>query len=156
MSPRDRAIIHLFLYAGLRSNELRMLDVCDLDLESLTVFIRFGKRSKQRIVPLHTEAAIATREYIGERSDGPIFLNRFGNRLSNRYLRTLVKEMGQQAGLQKDLHPHALRHSFAVSLLEADVDLETIKNLLGHTKIETTSIYLHCSAEKLRSAVDRI
>lgn len=133
-----------------------MLDVCDLDFENLTVFIRFGKRSKQRIVPLHTEAALATSAYIGERSDGPIFLNRFGDRLSNRWLRTLVKSLGLSAGIRKDIHPHSLRHTFAVTLLEADVDLETIKNLLGHKKIETTSIYLHCSAEKLRSAVDKI
>ncbi|MCB0207727.1 MAG: tyrosine-type recombinase/integrase [Anaerolineae bacterium] len=156
LSDRDRAILCIFLFAGLRCNELRMLDVEDVDFEEMTVFVRFAKRGKQRLVPLHAEAAEAIKNHLGDRSAGPLFLSERKQRISLRRLRSLVKELGQQTNLRKDLHPHALRHSFAVSLLEANVDLETIKNLLGHSKIETTSIYLHCSAEKLRSAVDRI
>ena len=156
MSLRDRAILTLFLYAGLRCNELRMLDVEDFDFEAMTIFVRYAKRSKQRVVPLHAEAAAAVDAHRAGRTSGPVFLSERKQRISLRRLRTLIKSLGQQAGLRKDLHPHALRHSFAVALLEADTDLHTIKSLLGHEKIETTSIYLHCSAEKLRSAVDRI
>lgn len=156
MTPRDRAIITLFFYAGLRCNELRMLDVEDLDFEAGTVFVRFAKRSKQRIVPLHAEVADALQGYLGDRRTGPLFLSSRRQRISLRRLRSLTKALGQLAGLRKDLHPHALRHSFAVALLDASVDLETIRDLLGHESIETTSIYLHCSTARRRAAVDSI
>lgn len=165
LSRRDRAILTLFLYSGLRCNELRMLDVEDLDFEAMTIFVRYGKRSKQRIVPLHAEAAAAVDAYLsppgspfegGRRTTGPVFLSERKQRISLRRLRSLIKNLGQHANLRKDLHPHALRHSFAVALLEANVDLETIRDLLGHDSIETTSIYLHCSTAKRRAAVDRI
>ena len=156
ISHRDRAILILFLYSGLRCNELRMLDVPDLDFDEMTVLVRFAKRSKQRVVPLHAEAAAALTEYLEGRTSGPMFFSERKQRLSLRRLRSLIKELGQQAGLRKDLHPHALRHSFAVALLEKDVDLETIRDLLGHEDIKTTSIYLHCSTAKRRAAVDRI
>lgn len=156
MPARDRAIVSLFLLAGLRSNELRMLDIQDLDFDAKTILVRFGKRSKQRMVPLHAEAATVLDPYISDRQEGALFLNRFGQRLSNRWLRMLVKALGQRAGIRKNLHPHALRHSFAVALLETGSDLETIRDLLGHDDIKTTSIYLHCSTARRRAAVDRI
>jgi integrase/recombinase XerC len=156
MSARDRAVVSLFCYAGLRCNELRMLDVGDLSFEGATVLVRHGKRSKQRIVPLHTEAAAALEAHLDGRSVGAVFLSSRDRRLSNRRLRSLIKSLGLRARLRKDLHPHALRHTFAVALLEAKVDLETIRDLLGHDSIETTSIYLHCSTAKLRAAVGEI
>lgn len=156
LSARDRAILTLFLYSGLRCNELRMLDVPDLDFEDMTVLVRFGKRSKQRVVPLHSEAQAALAQHLSGRPSGPVFESERRERISLRRLRSLTKELGQQAGLRKDLHPHALRHSFAVALLEKNVDLETIRDLLGHEDIKTTSIYLHCSTAKRRAAVDRI
>lgn len=155
-SLRDRAILAVFLYGGLRSNELRMLDVQDLDFDAKTIFIRFGKRSKQRLTPLHTNAEAALRAYLGDRRSGPVFLGPSGERISNRGLRHLVKRWGQKVDLRKELHPHALRHTFAVSLLEAEVDLETIRDLLGHASIQTTTIYLHCTPQRKRAAVDRL
>jgi site-specific recombinase XerD len=156
MTARDRAIITTFLYTGLRSNELRLLDVADIDFEAMTVFVRFGKRSKQRIVPLHAEAAAALDAHLAGRASGPVFESNRGSRISYDRLHSLVGELGRRAGLRKELHPHALRHSFAVSLLDAGVDLETIRDLLGHESIQTTSIYLHCSTAKRRAAVDLI
>lgn len=156
LSKRDRAIMAVFLFGGLRSNELRMLDVRDIDFDERTIFVRFGKRSKQRLVPLHTRAETALRAHLGDLRAGPVFLGNQDERISNRGLRHMVKRWGQRAGLQKDLHPHALRHTFAVSLLEAEVDLETIRDLLGHASIQTTSIYLHCTTQRKRSAVDRL
>lgn len=154
-SQRDRAVVCLFLYAGLRCNELRMLDIADLDFQAMTIFVRFGKRSKQRVVPMHAEAA-AVSHYLDGRSTGPVILSNRGQRISNRRLRSLVKTLGREAGLSKNLHPHALRHTFAVSLLDAGQDLETIRDLLGHESIETTSIYLHCSVERRRAAIDAL
>lgn len=156
MTARDRAIITTFLYTGLRSNELRLLDVEDLDFDALTVFVRFGKRDKERIVPLHAEAATALETHLQGRITGPLFKSNRGSRISYDRLHSLVVELGHRAGLRKDLHPHSLRHSFAVSLLDADVNLETIRDLLGHEDIRTTTIYLHCSTAKRRAAVDRI
>jgi len=156
MSDRDRAIISVFLYAGLRCNELRMLDIGDVDADAMAIHVRFGKRSKDRFVPLHPEAGIAIETYLAGRSAGPVFISNRGQRISLRRLRSLVKELGRQAGLRKDLHPHVLRHAFAVSLLEAETDLETIRDLLGHASIQTTSIYLHCSLNRRRQAVNRL
>lgn len=154
MAPRDRAIVCVFLFAGLRSNELSMLDVGDIDFEAGTIFVRFGKRAKQRFVPLHSDAAAALEEYLAGRATGPVFLSSRNQRLSNRRLRSLVKDLGRQAGIRKELHPHALRHSFAVALLDAGNNLEVIRDLLGHEDIQTTSIYLHCSMSGRRAAVD--
>lgn len=156
MVARDRAIVAVFLYAGLRCNELRMLDVADVDFDSMMVHVRHAKRGKERYVPLHAEAAVALDVYLDGDQVGPVFRSRLGQRISLRRLRSLVKELGREAGLVKDLHPHALRHSFAVSLLEAGSDLETIRDLLGHEDIRTTSIYLHCSMAGKRLAVDRL
>lgn len=156
LSPRDRAILTLFLFSGLRCNELRMLEVGDLDFDELTIFVKFAKRSKQRVVPLHDEAMTALKDHLQGRTTGPVFLSERKQRISLRRLRSLVKSLGQQAGLRKDIHPHVLRHSFAVALQDKDVDLETIRDLLGHEDIKTTSIYLHCSTAKRRAAVDRI
>jgi site-specific recombinase XerD len=156
MADRDRAIITMLLYSGLRCNELRMLDIGDVDFEEMSIHVRYGKRAKERYVPLHPDAAMAISHYLDGRQSGPVFLSARGGRLSLRHLRTLIKQAGQRAGLRKDLHPHALRHSFAVALLEKNCDLETIRDLLGHSSIQTTSIYLHCSLERRQSAVNRL
>lgn len=159
MSERNRAILTMFLYAGLRSNELRMLNVEDVDFEDLTIYVRHAKRDKERYVPLHPEVAVTLETYLGERKDqgqGAMFLSRLGNRISNRRLRSMVKLFARRAGLRKNLHPHALRHTFAVMLMDNGEDLETIRDLLGHEDIRTTSIYLHCSMAGKRSAINRL
>lgn len=156
LQTRDRAILYTFLYTGVRSNELRMLDMEDVDFEARTLLVRFAKRGKQRIIPLHTEAIKALEAHLAGRTSGPpLFHSNRGGRISYDRLHSLIKEIGRLAGVPW-LHPHALRHSFAVSLLDAGVDLETIRDLLGHDDIKTTSIYLHLSTEKRREAVDRI
>lgn len=133
-----------------------MLDVEDLDFEEMTIHIRHGKRSKQRLIPLHPEIGATLGDYLGERRSGPVFLSERGGRISNRRLRSLVKQLGREAGLPKDIHPHSLRHTFAVAIREAGEELDVLKDLLGHASIETTEIYTHCSVSQLRAAVDRI
>lgn len=156
MSSRDRAIITMFLYAGLRCNELRMLDMADIDFAAMTILVRHAKRKKQRLLPLRSETAVALEAYRGTEASGPVFLSRFNKRISNRRLRSLVKELGQSAGLTKDLHPHVLRHTFGTMLMEAEVNLEMIRDLLGHSNIKTTTIYAHCTVGAKRKAVDRL
>jgi integrase/recombinase XerD len=155
LPARDKAIVYTFLYTGVRSHELEMLDVEDIDLEARTLLVRFAKRGKQRIIPLHAEAIKAIEAHLAGRTSGPLFHSNRGQRISYDRLHSLIKEIGRLAGVPW-LHPHALRHSFAVALLDAGVDLETIRDLLGHDDIKTTSIYLHLSTEKRREAVDRI
>lgn len=155
-SPRDRAIIGLMMYAGLRSNEIRMLDHSDIDLTDRAVLVRYGKRAKQRMVPLHKRVCKALRD-LERGSSGALFVSNRGQRISNRRIRSLVAEQARQAGIcHKRVHPHALRHTFAVSLLDSGVDLYTIKDLLGHSDIRTTAIYLHCSMAGRRAAIDRL
>lgn len=155
LSHRDRAIVVTFLYTGLRSNELRMLDAPDIDFEEVTLLVRHGKRSKQRLLPLHPDAAAALEMHLAGRTTGPVFRT-FHGRISNRRLRSLIEQIGREAGLQKKIHPHVLRHTFATSLREAGQELDVIQALLGHERIETTAIYTHCSVDQLRSAIDRI
>lgn len=154
MLPRDRAIVTVFLYAGLRANELRMLDVEDLDVEAATLYVRHGKRDKERIIPLHPEAGAALEHYLDGRRTGPMFESNRGRRISYDALHSLTIRLGRRAGIRKRTRPHVLRHSFAVALHENGVDLETIRDLLGHEDIRTTIIYLHCSMEGKRSAVN--
>jgi integrase/recombinase XerC len=156
LSQRDRAIVTVFLYAGLRANELRMLDVADFDFEAMTIHIRHAKRGKERVIPLHPEAAITVDTYLNRRRTGPVFLTNRAGRISYDRLHSLIVSLGIKAGLRKHTRPHVLRHSFAVALHENDVDLETIRDLLGHEDIRTTSIYLHCSMAGKRLAVDRL
>jgi integrase/recombinase XerD len=156
LSARDRAILTLFLFGGLRCNELRMLDVGDVDFDESTIFIRYAKRDKQRIVPLHSNARAALAAYLGDRQSGAVFLSGSGHRISNRRLRTLVKDLGQRAGLKKDLHPHTLRHTYATLLREAGVELGDVGNLLGHASLDTTRIYDHMSMTRKKLAVEKL
>lgn len=158
VSKRDKTILAVFMLAGLRCNELRMLDVGDLDFEMMNIYVRFGKRSKERMVPLHPEAAALLKDYLGERASGAVFVSNKRGRISLSRLREMVKDAGVKAGLKKDLHPHALRHTFAVSLLEADppASLEEVRDLLGHSSLAVTSIYLHCNPGRLRKAINSL
>jgi len=156
MSERDRAILVTFLFGGLRCNELRMLDVEDVDFDEGSIFIRYAKRDKERIVPLHDLARQALTDYLGDRASGPLFLSNRRTRISNRRLRTLVKELGTRARLKKDLHPHTLRHTYATLLREAGVELGDVGNLLGHASLDTTRIYDHMSMTRKKLAVDKL
>jgi site-specific recombinase XerD len=131
-----------------------MLDVSDIDFEAKTIYVRFAKRDKERLIPLHPVTETALREHLADRENGPVFFSNRGERISYDRLHSLIGELGQQAKLRKELHPHALRHTFAVSLKDAGVDLETIRDLLGHESITTTTIYLHCSMDSRRVAVN--
>lgn len=156
LSSRDRAIVAVFLYAGLRANEVRMLDVEDLDFEEEIMHVRHAKRDKERFVPLHQKVAENLGPYLGGRQEGPVFFSNRGRRISYDRLHSLMVGLGRQAGIRKRTRPHVLRHSFAVALHECGTDLETIRDLLGHEDIRTTSIYLHCSMAGKRSAINRL
>jgi len=155
---RDGAVIAVGVYGGLRVSEISKLDRADVDLNSRTIRIRQGKGRKDREVPLHETAAAIVEAYLRERTDDEpaLILSRLGRRISVRALRDLVVRLARKAGLSKRVSPHTLRHCFATLLLEAEVDIRTVQELLGHSSIKTTERYTHVSSPRRRRAVDRL
>ncbi len=165
---RDRALFELAYASGLRSQELVSLDVASLDFDSETVRVE-GKGGKTRLVPVGEHAMRALERYLAKArpaldngpvgSSGPLFLSRSGQRLSSSDVRRRLRRWARLAALHApgvaEVHPHALRHSFATHLLEGGADLRTIQELLGHATISTTQVYTRVESSRLRSAYAR-
>jgi integrase/recombinase XerD len=156
---RDRAALELLYGAGLRVSELVSLRPGDLDLERGLVRVE-GKGRKQRIVPTGTEAREAARRYLARgrpflgRSQQPdaFLVNARGRRISRQAVFELVRRHAREAGIERDVTPHTLRHSFATHLIENGCDLRVVQELLGHASVGTTEIYTHVSGTALRRA----
>jgi integrase/recombinase XerC len=162
---RDAAILEILYTTGARLNEIAGLKEEQLDLIT-GVMIARGKGKKERMCPLGGPAikalrrALEAREGIwmsfGKPGRPPaLFLNRFGGRLTPRSIERMMKKYLIHAGLNPDLSPHALRHSFATHLLDAGADLRSVQELLGHANLSTTQIYTHISVERLREVYDK-
>jgi len=154
---RDRAILE-FLYAtGVRVSELVGLLVTNLDLEEGLCTV-FGKGSKERMIPLGGPACVALSRYLREvrpalekgKGGGYVFLNQRGRPLSRTAIWKIVKAAARSAGIEGNVSPHVLRHTFATHLLEGGADLVAVQELLGHADISTTQIYTHLDLEYLR------
>ena len=155
---RDLAIMELFYSSGLRLSEIcnSMLESLDLDDKFLRVT---GKGNKTRLVPIGGRALDALKRYlnnerhtlVGKKIHSNIFLSVRGGPLSPDRVRQIVKERAQAAGLDQNIYPHLLRHSFATHLLENGADLRVIQELLGHSDIATTQIYTHVDQKRLKS-----
>jgi integrase/recombinase XerC len=157
---RDRAVLELMYACGLRVSEVSELDVGNLRFADAVVRV-FGKGRKERLVPLGRVAAEILQKYLERRrpaaatAGDALFLNARGGRLSARSLSSLVKKYGLQAGLQKPLTPHAVRHSFATHLLQNGADLRVIQELLGHSSLSTTQRYTHVDVKRLLEVYDK-
>lgn len=160
---RDRALIELLYATGLRVSELVGLRPQDLNLESGYLTCT-GKGRKQRMVPLGDEAAAWVERYVKEgrprlldrRASQRLFVNaRGGSSLTRVGFWKILKAHGRQAGLDKSLSPHVLRHSFATHLLERGADLRAIQMMLGHSDLSTTQIYTHILDARLRAVYDK-
>jgi len=155
LARRDAAILELLYGCGLRVAELVSLDV--EGVQSVTDLLRVqGKGSKERDVPVGPPARCAIERYLELRSqlepapgEPALFINARGGRLGDRSIRRIVKRSGLLAAVLKDLHPHALRHSFATHLLEGGADLRAIQEMLGHASLATTQRYTHLTIEQL-------
>jgi integrase/recombinase XerD len=159
LERRDRAIVELLYASGLRVSELCSARLENLDLEQ--GFIRVvGKGNKQRLVPVGSGARQALERYlssgrpalVGAKTGGEVFLSVRGRKLTNQRIWQLLGELAARAGLEKDVHPHMLRHSFATHLLQGGADLRIIQELLGHADISTTQVYTHVDTRGLQSA----
>lgn len=160
LSLRDRAILELFYSSGLRLAELSSLDVRDIQRDDAMLEIT-GKGNKTRLVPVGGKAREALRAWLLARPKvcGPdqpaLFVNHRGQRLGHRGIQKRIATQGLKAGLNRPLHPHMLRHSFAGHLLESSGDLRAVQELLGHADISTTQIYTQLDFQHLAQVYDR-
>jgi integrase/recombinase XerD len=159
---RDSAMLQLLYASGMRVSELIALNMGDVDINDGSVRC-FGKGSKERIVPIHPRAVGAIKEYVDkvrpellrDDSEQALFLNKRGDRLTRQGLWQKLKEYAKQAGLEKGITPHTLRHSFATHMLSGGADLRSVQEMLGHANISTTQIYTHLTSEHVRRTYER-
>jgi integrase/recombinase XerC len=166
ISLRDRAMLELLYSCGLRISELVGLNAGDIDFIGGVVRV-WGKGSRERIVPIGDTSLVALKNY--ERAAGKkypegarqkdaakgLFLNKSGNRISQRGARKAIARWFKLAGFAKKVSPHTLRHSFATHLLDRGCDLRSVQEMLGHKSLATTQIYTHVTAESLKRVYDK-
>ena len=162
LGVRDRAMLEMLYATGMRVSELTHLPTHQVSLEGGYVLL-YGKGSKERIVPLGSEAMKWVALYLktgrgvlSKGKDSPIlFINRSGKGMSRQRFWRSLKNYAQRAGLHKRITPHLLRHSFASHLLEGGADLRSVQMMLGHVDISTTQIYTHVTGERLKQVHKR-
>jgi len=156
---RDKAMLELLYATGMRVSELVQLNLADVHLTM--GFVRcYGKGRKERIVPIGRMAIEALVRYLEhgrpqlvnprKRATEALFLNHYGQRLTRQGFWKILKRLAKEAGIEKELTPHTLRHSFATHLLENGADLRAVQELLGHADISTTQMYTHVTQTRLK------
>jgi len=156
---RDRALLELLYAAGLRVSELTSLRLKQVNLDTNEIRVR-GKGSKERIVLIGKPAAEALRTYFRQgrpklfgvkiRMTNALFINRDGERLTERSVQRLLEKYAKIAGIEKRVHPHMLRHTFATHLLDGGADLRVVQELMGHANLSSTQIYTHVTKSQAR------
>lgn len=148
---RDRTILEVLYACGTRVSELINLKTSDLFLSEELIRV-FGKGSKERLIPIGSSAIEWLTNYLTygrtslenkSKSEGYVFLNNRGSKLSRMSVWKIVAANTKLAGIEKEVHPHTFRHSFATHLIEGGADLRAVQEMLGHTDISTTQIYTH-------------
>jgi integrase/recombinase XerD len=160
LGVRNRAMLETLYATGMRVSELISLDVEDFRLEE--GYVRcMGKGSKERIVPVGSKALDAVSEYLRisrprlvYAQESALFVNAHGRRMTRQCFWKNLKQVALDAGIEVNITPHTLRHSFATHLLENGADLRSVQELLGHADISTTQIYTHVTKDHLRKVYD--
>ena len=158
---RNKAMLELMYSSGLRISELLSLEINNIDLENCLVRC-FGKGSKERIVPLSDIAVEALDVYISvyrntlvkNKTTNILFLNSRGSKLSRQGFFKILKGLALEKGINKDISPHTIRHSFATHLINHGADLRSVQTMLGHENIKTTQIYTHVSNNFVKENYD--
>ena len=153
---RDHAMLEVLYATGIRVSELTALDLGDVNLAA--GFLRCENRGRERIIPMYHTAVKALQEYIRDirpqivldPEEQALFVNMNGERMSRQGFWKIIKHYQETAGIEKDITPHTLRHSFAVHLLENGADLRSIQEMLGHADISSTQVYTHVVKNNLK------
>lgn len=159
---RDRAMLELLYASGLRISELAGARLENLDLENGMIRVT-GKGNKTRLVPVGKKACAAIESYLARerpdlvkaRSGSEVFLSARGTRLTTTRIWQIVKAVARRSGLEANVYPHLLRHSFATHLLSNGADLRIIQEMLGHADISTTQVYTHVDQQRLKAVHHR-
>jgi integrase/recombinase XerC len=154
---RDRALLELLYASGLRVSELVSLNLGQMDIDSKEIRV-IGKGSKERVVLIGEPAAKALTTYLqegrshllGEKRNNAIFINRQGERLIERRIQKILERYARIAGIERRVHPHMLRHTFATHMLDGGADLRVVQELLGHADLSSTQVYTHVSKRQAR------
>ncbi|MFH1415101.1 MAG: tyrosine recombinase XerC [Elusimicrobiota bacterium] len=153
---RDRAVLEFLYSTGCRVEEASSLDLNKLDLLGGTAVV-YGKGRKERVVPLGRFSVDRIHEYLKIREEGAwgiiepaVFINSRGGRITTRSIRRIVKKYAALSGINKNVGPHTLRHTFATHMLETGCNLRTVQELLGHRRLQTTQRYTHLSQKRLK------
>ena len=154
---RDRALLELLYASGPRVSELVKLDLEQVNLDTREIRV-WGKGAKERMVLMGEPAAAALTTYLnqgrpallGEKRTNAFFLNRYGDRLTDRSVQNILQEYANMVGMDKRVHPHMLRHTFATHLLDGGADLRVVQELLGHASLSSTQIYTHVSKSQAK------
>lgn len=162
LEQRDHAIVELFYSSGLRLAELVNLDIEMLDFSEGTVTVT-GKGNKTRIVPMGSHAINALQTWIqrralihiAEKNPNAVFVTQQGRRITPRAVQYRIKEWAIKQGINTDMHPHLLRHSFATHVLQSSQDLRAVQEMLGHASIRSTQVYTHLDFQHLASIYDK-
>jgi len=160
LTGRDIAIMELIYACGLRLSELSGLDLADVDWQQQTIRVT-GKGQKQRQIPFGRKASVALKNWLKQRqsvadeNELALFVSQRGKRLSNSSIQKRLKKLALTQGLQMNVYPHMLRHSFASHILESSRDLRAVQELLGHANLSTTQIYTHLDFQHLAGIYDK-
>jgi len=162
-AARNRAIFETLYSCGIRVSELVGLNVHDVDAAAGTLKV-LGKGGNERLVPVGRKALdsihayrqrLTSRPGVGTESNGPLFLNLQGKRLTSRSVARILKKIATACGILTPVSPHTLRHTFATHMLDAGADLRSVQEMLGHQNLSTTQKYTHVSIDRLMDAYDR-
>jgi integrase/recombinase XerD len=162
-AKRDSAMLELLYASGMRISELVALNLGDINMEGDYYVRCFGKGHKERIIPLYEQIAKTIKKYIDEtrpklahsKKEEALFLNARGERLTRQGFWQKLKEYAKSAGLDSQISPHTLRHSFATHMLSGGADLRSVQELLGHANISTTQVYTHLTTEHIRRTYEK-
>jgi len=161
-AKRDYAMLQLLYASGMRVSELMSLNIEDINVADGEVRA-FGKGHKERIIPIHQQAANAVAGYASDarqkllrsKTERALFLNRRGERLTRQGFWQILKQYARAAGITVPVTPHTLRHSFATHMLSGGADLRAVQELLGHANISTTQIYTHLTSDHVRRTYEK-
>ena len=162
-AKRDRVMLELLYASGMRISELVALNLGDVNTEGDYYVRCFGKGHKERIIPIYEQIAMTVKKYIEEtrpqlahdKNEEALFLNARGERLTRQGFWQKLKAYAKSAGLDTQISPHTLRHSFATHMLSGGADLRSVQELLGHANISTTQVYTHLTTEHIRRTYDK-